>query len=43
MTLQQFINEAMDVAQVLLNKGDHENYSKVIGIIADAIAEQQYA
>lgn len=39
MTLQQFINEAMDVAQVLLKKGDHENYSKVMSIIADEIAK----
>ena len=43
MTLQQFINEAMDMATVLLNRGDHEGYSRVIAIIADAIADTQYA
>lgn len=43
MTLKQFINEAMDIAQVLLNKGDHDGYSKVIAVIADAIYEAQVA
>lgn len=43
MTLKQFINEAMDMAQVLLAKGDHIGYSKVMAVIADAIYEAQEA
>ena len=39
MTLKQFINEAMDIAQQFLKNGDHENYSKCIAIIADALYE----
>ena len=38
MTLKQFINEAMGMAQIFLKRGDHENYSKMMGIIADATA-----
>ena len=38
MTLKDFINKAMDMAQILLNKGDHEGYSKIMAIIADEIA-----
>ena len=43
MTLKQFINEAMDMAQILLNRGDHEGYRRCMEIIADAIAETVYA
>ena len=39
MTLQQFINEIMDMAQVLLERGDHKGYQKAMAIIADAIAD----
>lgn len=41
MTLNDFINKAMDMAKVLLNKGDHEGYSKIMMIIADEIAQAQ--
>ena len=39
MTIKDFINEAMDVATILLNRGDHEGYSKVMAIIADEMAK----
>lgn len=38
MTIKEFINKAMDMATILLNKGDHEGYQKVMAIIADEIA-----
>lgn len=38
MTIKDFINQAMDMAQILLNRGDHEGYQKVMAIIADEIA-----
>ena len=38
MTLKDFINKAMDMAQILLRRGDHEGYSKIMAIIADEIA-----
>ena len=38
MTLKDFINKAMDMAQILLNRGDHEGYQKIMTIIADEIA-----
>lgn len=38
MTIKEFINKAMDIATVLLNKGDHEGYRKVMAMIADEIA-----
>lgn len=41
MTIKEFINRAMDVAQVLLKKGDHEGYQRCMAIIADAIYEYQ--
>lgn len=39
MTIKEFINRAMEMAQVLLNRGDHEGYQRCMMIIADAIAE----
>ena len=38
MTIKEFINKAMDMATILLNKGDHEGYQKIMAIIADEIA-----
>lgn len=38
MTLKEFINKAMDMAELLLKRGDHEGYSKIMAIIADAAA-----
>lgn len=38
MTLKQFINQAMDIAQVLLKRGDHDGYQKIMAMIADEIA-----
>lgn len=38
MTIKEFINKAMDMAQILLNRGDHEGYQKIMTIIADEIA-----
>lgn len=38
MTIKEFINKAMDMATILLNKGDHEGYKKIMAIIADEIA-----
>lgn len=38
MTIKDFINKAMDYATILLNRGDHEGYQKVMEIIADEIA-----
>lgn len=38
MTLKEFINKAMDMATILLNKGNHEGYQKIMAIIADEIA-----
>lgn len=37
MTRKEFINEAMDLATIALNRGDHEAYRKCIEIIADEI------
>lgn len=39
MTLKDFINKAMDMAQILLNRGDHAGYSKIMAMIADEIAQ----
>jgi len=39
MTLKDFINEAMDLAQILLNRGDHNGYRQCMEMIADAIYE----
>ena len=39
MTLKEFINQALDYAEQFLRNGDHENYSKCIAIIADAMYE----
>lgn len=43
MTLKDFINESTAIAQKLLEKGDHEGYSKAMAIIAGAIYEAQTA
>lgn len=40
MTLKDFINQAMDIATVLLKKGDHEGYRRCMEIIADAIYQE---
>lgn len=39
MTLKDFINEAMDLAQILLNRGDHNGYRQCMELIADTIYE----
>ena len=41
MTIQEFINKAMDLATILLNRGDHDGYRRCMEIIADAIYEYQ--
>lgn len=41
MTIKEFINKAMDVAQVLLKRGDHEGYQKIMMMIADEIYKAQ--
>lgn len=43
MTIKEFINKAMDIATVLLERGDHEGYRRCMEIIADAIYEYQVA
>lgn len=39
MTLKDFVNEVMTYAEKFLRDGDHENYSKCIQLIADAMYE----
>lgn len=39
MTLKDFVNQVMDYAEQFIRAGDHENYSKCIAIIADAMYE----
>ena len=41
MTIKEFVNKAMDIATILLNKGDHEGYQKVMTMIADEIYKAQ--
>ena len=43
MTIKEFINQAMDMATILLNRGDHEGYRRCMEIIADSIYEYQIA
>lgn len=43
MTIKDFINRAMDIAQIALRNGDHEAYRRCMEIIADAIYEYQVA
>lgn len=38
MTLTDFINQAMDIATILLRKGDHDGYQKIMAMIANEIA-----
>ena len=39
MTLKDKINEVMDLAQIFLNRGDHENYRRCAELIADMVYE----
>ena len=39
MTLKEFVNRALDTAEVFLKRGDRENYRRCIEIIAEAMAE----
>lgn len=41
MTIKEFINKAMDVAEILLKKGDHDGYQKIMMMIADEIYKAQ--
>lgn len=37
--LQAKVNEAMDIATIFLNRGDHKNYSECLKLIADMVAD----
>ena len=41
MTLKEFINKALDIAEELHRQGNHEGYQKAMEIIAGAIYEAQ--
>lgn len=43
MTIIEFIDKGMEMATILLKRGDHEGYSKIMKILADAIYEKNVA
>lgn len=40
MTLKEFVNQVLDISEIFLAKGDHENYRRCIELIADAMYEK---
>lgn len=39
MTLKDLVNQVLDLSEIALRKGDHENYRKCIELIADMMYE----
>lgn len=39
MTLKDAINQVLDISEIALRKGDHENYRRCIELIADMMYE----
>ena len=38
-TLKEAVNEVLDLSEIFLRKGDHENYRRCIELIADIMYE----